>query len=196
MALSYPFSYGDKLTPEMAGLNRLNLFLFLTAFLLLAPKSAQAQFAHGFGNANIPWLQICRNYGIISRSVIGSNTVLQKNLNNNNNRGPNSIIEYISELGCRIDHRQLQRKFKHASDFNVLGNYNKENCLLFRDKIIAHMKNPNTKLIDGTFKGQEVTMYFNEGTRLNVILDIEGNFVSGWKLSKDQAINVRDRGAL
>lgn len=58
------------------------------------------------------------------------------------------------------------------------------------------MKNPNTKLIDATFKGQEVIMYFNEGTCLNVILDIEGNFVSGWKLSKDQAINVQNRGAL
>lgn len=49
MALSYPFSYGDELTPEMARLNRLNLFLSMTAFLLLAPKPAQAQFAHGFG---------------------------------------------------------------------------------------------------------------------------------------------------
>lgn len=49
------------------------------------------------------------------------------------------------------------------------------------------MKNPNTKSIDGTFKGQEVNMYFNEGTCLNVILDIEGNFVSGWELFKNQA---------
>lgn len=53
--------------------------------------------------------------------ITSSNTVSQENLNNNNNRGPNSVIEYISELGCRIDHRHLQRKFKHASDFGVLG---------------------------------------------------------------------------
>ena len=147
MVLGYPFSYGDELTPEMARLNRLNLFLFMTAFLLLTAKSAEAQplpGAHGFGNANIPRRRICQNYGIVSRSVIGSNTVLQGNLNNNNSRGPNSIIEYISELNCRIDHRQLQSKFKHAADFGVLGNYSKENGLLFRDKIVDHMKNANT----------------------------------------------------
>ena len=76
------------------------------------------------------------------------------------------------------------------------GNYNKENLLLFRDKIVAHMKNPNTRVIEGTFRGKEVTMYFDELTGLNVIVDSEGNFLSGWKLFKDQYTNVKDRGAL
>ena len=66
MSLGYPFSYGDELTPKMARLNRLNLFLFVIPFLLLAPKPAEAQFAQGFGNANLPRRQICRNYGIFN----------------------------------------------------------------------------------------------------------------------------------
>ena len=78
----------------------------------------------------------------------------------------------------------------------MLGTYIKENGLLFRDKIVAHIKNPKTKLINGTFKGQEVIMYFNEGTGLNIMLEARGNFVSDWKLSKDHFINVRDREAL
>ena len=199
MGLGYPFSYGDELTPKMTRLNQLDLFLFMSAFLLLAPNSVEAQplpGAYGFGNANIPRRRNCRNYGIISRGVTGSNTVLQERLNNNNNSGPSSVIEFISELNCSIDHSQLQRKFKHAIDFGVTGNYNKQNVLLFRDKIVAHMKDPTTKMIEGTFRGKEVTMYFNEGTHLNVILDTGGNFVSGWKLFQNQFINVRDRGAL
>ena len=196
MALGYPFSYGDMLTPEKARLNRLNLFLFLSTFIFIGAEPAYAQFADGFPIPNLPRRQICRNYVIISRSVTGSNTVLQENPNNNNGGGPNNIIEYISELGCKIDHRQLQRKFKHAPDFGVHGNYNKENLLLFRDKIVAHMKDPNTRVIEGTFRGKEVTMYFDELTGLNVIVDSEGNFLSGWKLFKDQYTNVKDRGAL
>ena len=39
-------------------------------------------------------------------------------------------------------------------------------------------------------------MYFDELTGLNVIVDNGGNFLSGWKLLKDQYTNVRDRGAL
>ena len=196
MSLGYPFSYGDVLTPEKARLNRLNLFLFLSTFILLGAEPAYAQFADGFPIPNLPRRQICRNYGILSRLVTDSNTVLQENPNNNNGGGPNKIIEYISELGCKIDHRQLQRKFKHAPDFGVDGNYNKENLLLFRDKIVAHMKDANTRVIEGTFRGKEVTMYLNEGTRLNVILDSGGNFLSGWRLFKNQFTNVRDRGAL
>lgn len=41
MSLGYPFSYGDELTPEMARLNRLNLFLFVIPFLLLAPNTGR-----------------------------------------------------------------------------------------------------------------------------------------------------------
>lgn len=74
MGLGYPYSYDDGLTSKMARLNRLNLFLFLTTFLLLAPKPAQAQFAQGFGNANPPRRQICRNYGISARQFTSSNS--------------------------------------------------------------------------------------------------------------------------
>ena len=156
MGLGYPFSYGDMLTPEKARLNRLKLFLFLSPFIFIfiGVKPAYAQLADGFPIPNLPRRQICRNYSIISRSVTGSNTVLQENPNNNNSGGPNSIIKYISDLGCKIDHRQLQRKFKHAPDFGVHGNYNNENLLLFRDKIVAHMKNSNTRVIEGTFRGK------------------------------------------
>ena len=99
MSLGYPFSYGDELTPETARLNRLNLFLFLSTFILLGPEPAYAQFVAGFPRPNLPRRQICRNYGILSRLVTDSNTVLQENPNNNNGGGPNSIIKYISELG-------------------------------------------------------------------------------------------------
>ena len=109
MSLGYPFSYGDELTPETARLNRLNLFLFLSRFILLNAEPVYAQFVDGFAIPNISWRPICQNYGIFSKLITNFTTVLQENPNTNNGAGPNTIIEYVSELGYRIDYRQLQR---------------------------------------------------------------------------------------
>ena len=59
------------------------------------------------------------------------------------------------------------------------------------------MKNPATQIKAGTFKKMEVTHYFNSETGLNVIFTRDTNkFISGWKLTRKQFENMRNRGAL
>ena len=53
MSLGYPYLYRNELSLEKwLRLNRFNLFLFMTAFLLLAPELGGIEFAHGLGNTN------------------------------------------------------------------------------------------------------------------------------------------------
>jgi hypothetical protein len=72
------------------------------------------------------------------------------------------------------------------------------NYELFKDKIVDPMQNPSTRIKKGTYKKNiEVFHYFNEKTRLNVMIRQDDNtFLSGWKLNDQQLKNVKDRGAL
>jgi RHS repeat-associated protein len=92
--------------------------------------------------------------------------------------------------------KQLQKKFKHANDFGVSGNYNSANASKFQKAIEDHLANADTKVINGTYRGQSVTHYVNPNTGLNVMKDASGNFLSGWKLNPSQLTNVLTRGKL
>ena len=95
-----------------------------------------------------------------------------------------------------FDPRQLQSKFKHARDFGITGNNNPANQARFQQAIEQHMNDPLTKVINGTYRGQQVTHYVNPSTGLNVIKDASGNFLSGWKLSQKQLAHVIFNGSL
>lgn len=92
--------------------------------------------------------------------------------------------------------KQLQKKFKHAKYFGVTGNYNATNAAKFQSVIEAHIANPATKVIQGTYRRQSVTHFVNPQTRLNVIQDASGKFLSGWKLTAVQLKHVLSTGKL
>jgi RHS repeat-associated protein len=92
--------------------------------------------------------------------------------------------------------KQLQKKFKHAGDFGVTGNYNAANQAKFQQAIEQHVRDPLTKVINGTYQGKPVTHYLNPSNGLNVMKDASGNFISGWKLNPTQQANVLFRGSL
>ena len=92
--------------------------------------------------------------------------------------------------------QQIQKKFKHASDFGVDGNFNKQNAAKFEQAIQDHVNDPGSKAIDGTYHGQPATIYVNSSSRLAVITDKAGNFISGWKLSEQQLQHVLTTGKL
>jgi len=190
--LGYPFSYGDELTPEMARKNRNKILgILLLLWFLKVPQiqSAPLPGAYGFTPIYILRGKVIRENALSTR--------LEQNLNNQNRPERTDISQYIPEFDCTIDNRQIQKKFKHATDFEVSGNYNPENAQLFKDRIIQHMKNPSTKILEGTFKTTEVTHYFDLKTGLNVMFNNETNkFISGWKLTDKQFKNIQDRGAL
>lgn len=91
--------------------------------------------------------------------------------------------------------RQLQRKFKHAADFGVIGNPSNKTLKQFAEVINEHVKSPGTRVIKGTYRGnQNVIHYIDAESGLNVIKSSEGKFISGWKLSVDQLRNLLERG--
>lgn len=92
--------------------------------------------------------------------------------------------------------RQLQSKFKHAADFGVRGNYNPANAQAFQRAIEAHLRDAGTRAIQGTYRGQPVTHFYNPSTGLNVIRDARGAFQAGWRLSREQVENLLRNGAL
>jgi hypothetical protein len=100
--------------------------------------------------------------------------------------------------GSILEDLQVRKKFTHAPDFGILGNPNRENYELFKDRIEDYIRNPLTRIKKGTYKKNiEVLHYFNEETGLNVMIRQNDNtFLSGWKLNKQQLQNVEDRGAL
>lgn len=111
-------------------------------FLLLASEPVQAQFVEGFGNPNLPRRPICRNYISLSREATALGTKLQESPNNGYRDNKMSLSEYIKDFDVILENKQLQRKFKHAKDFGVKGNFNPENLKLFKDAILSHMKDP------------------------------------------------------
>ena len=128
-----------------------------------------------------------------SRKAKALSTRLKENPNNQNIAQETNLSQYIPQLDCVIENRQIQKKFKHAKAFGVIGDYNLKNGQLFKDKIIKHMKDPSTQLIEGTYRGNDVNHYFNSETKLNVMFNHDTKkFISGWLLESDQLNNMLD----
>lgn len=92
--------------------------------------------------------------------------------------------------------KQLQKKLKHADDFNLPTNYTKKNLLNFKNAINNHIYSTTTTKIKGTYRGEPVTHYVDKNTGLNVIVNNSGEFLSAWKLNDKQLKNVIERGSL
>jgi RHS repeat-associated protein len=102
--------------------------------------------------------------------------------------GPSPILQFSKN--------QLQRKFKHAGDFGVQGNYNANTAQQFQQAIQTHINSMGTQVTNGTYRGQPVIHYTNILTGVNVITGRDGSFISGWKLNPAQIQNVTTRGSL
>lgn len=195
--LGYPYSYGDELTPKMAPSNRNKMLTILLLIWLL--KVSQVQAAPLPGANGLTPTYICCKRQTYSREASGLSIRLEQNSNNQNIPRENRAFynRHVGD-GSILTDLQVRKKFKHAPDFGVLGNPNRKNYELFKDRIVDHMNNPSTIIKEGTYKKNiEVLHYFNEETGLNVMIRQDDNtFLSGWKLNNKQSENVKNRGAL
>jgi hypothetical protein len=96
----------------------------------------------------------------------------------------------------KAEQRTLQHMFgKHAKDFGVTGNWSKSMAGEFESVLRSHMQGLNP--IRGTYRGtQQVLHYYNLTTRLNVMTDMSGNLVGGWRLSTDQIKHFLSTGTI
>jgi hypothetical protein len=82
--------------------------------------------------------------------------------------------------------QQLQKKFKHASDFGVTGTATAPNLAAFERALQNHVASGDTVHVDGSFRGQAAILHVDPNTSLAVITDKDANFLSGWRLSAQQ----------
>ena len=106
------------------------------------------------------------------------------------------VAKKVKKKPIKISDKQIQKKYKHAKDFGLPKNYNKQNAEKFKEKIQNHVKDKNTKIIDGIYHGKKVRHHYNDKTGINVIKDADGNFVSGWRLSTKQTDMLQKTGKI
>ena len=90
--------------------------------------------------------------------------------------------------------KKLQHEFKHASDYGVTGVWNKINKANFQQAILNQMDNVKAPIL-GTYRGNiQVYHFYEPSTGLNTMIDMDGNFIGGWKLSSTQIENLLQTG--
>jgi hypothetical protein len=101
-----------------------------------------------------------------------------------------------SRINVEFDEQQIQKKFKHADDFGVNGNWSSQNKKEFEQALEDHVQDPDTVSISGTYRGKQVVHLYNTRTKNNMIVSESGEFISAWKLSKDQQTYLTTSGDL
>ena len=104
---------------------------------------------------------------------------------------------YNSEVDCYFSDRQLQKKYKHARSFGIRdSNYKPVNAKAFEKALVNHMKLVE-KPINGSYHKKAVYHYYDNTTKLNVMVNKDDKtFISGWELSDKQIIHMKNGGNL
>lgn len=78
-------------------------------------------------------------------------------------------------------------------------NFDIQNVELFIKKVKEHVMHPDTIAIGGFYTREgvgKVVHFYNPKTGLNAMKDMNGNFVSGWKLNEKQKKCLKETGTL
>ena len=81
--------------------------------------------------------------------------------------------------------QKLQHEYKHAGDFGIEGNWNNSNAMKYQQTIQNHIDTA-PDIYFSKYRGEDIYVYYNSETGLGTYVDLAGNYVAGWKLSKEQ----------
>ncbi|MGW2703420.1 RICIN domain-containing protein [Streptomyces sp. NPDC001340] len=114
--------------------------------------------------------------------------------------GPGCGSLWIS--GDRLPHHYMSLNNEgvmHAVDFDIKGPYNKVNAEAFMVTIEQFVKNPGTRQIQGTFRGQ-AAVHFVDDTGLHASFATDGpnvgEYLGGWRSTGDQLTYLLRDGKL
>ncbi|WP_455569108.1 RICIN domain-containing protein [Streptomyces echinatus] len=114
--------------------------------------------------------------------------------------GPGCGSLWIS--GDRLPHHYMSLNNEgvmHAVDFGIKGSYNKVNAQAFIVTIEQFVKNPGTRQIKGTYRGQAAIHYVDD-TGLHVSFAADGpnvgEYLGGWRSTGDQLTYLLRDGKL
>jgi hypothetical protein len=106
-------------------------------------------------------------------------------------------VKLAPETPLTTSRSQLEKKFdKHAADFGITAPRGRAGFDEFEQALRSQIQDPATLHINGTYRGDPAIINYNPNTGLAVIQKPSGEFVSGWRLSPEQATNVLQRGSL
>jgi hypothetical protein len=106
-------------------------------------------------------------------------------------------VKLAPETPLTTTRSQIEKKFdKHAADFGITAPRGRAGFDEFEQALRSQIQDPATLHIDGTYRGEPAIINYNPNTGLAVIQKPSGEFVSGWRLSPEQASNVLQRGSL
>lgn len=90
---------------------------------------------------------------------------------------------------------KLQKKFKHAADFGVTGNYSKANALKFETALRNHVSK-STHIYRTKISGQSDHVILHLRGNTGAFFNKNGDFISGWKLNTNQLNYHKNVGEL
>ncbi|MBF6064932.1 hypothetical protein IU494_30260 [Nocardia terpenica] len=105
-------------------------------------------------------------------------------------------VETVEKVPVKIDPKQVEKKYKHAPDFGVTDPRGKGGFDKFAQAVKWVVDDPATIHIKGSYRGQPAILNYDPNGSLIVVQDMDGQFVSGWKLNDDQTQSVLNRGKL
>jgi RHS repeat-associated protein len=103
-----------------------------------------------------------------------------------------------SSIVLGFTRRNLQKGFgKHGADWGLTGNWNLKRAAEYSAAINQHVNSPGVRAISGSYRWNPgYTHYLNPQTRLNVVVDSAGNYVTGYRLDPTQLNDVLTKGNL
>jgi RHS repeat-associated protein len=92
--------------------------------------------------------------------------------------------------------RNLQKGFtKHGADFGLTGNWNPSRAAEFSAAINKHINAPGVRSITGSYRGQTgFVHHLDPQSGLNVVTDLSGNYVTGFRLGGNQLGDLLSTG--
>jgi len=114
----------------------------------------------------------------------------------NSRNSSQTVVRFSSPnyMSINFDQSKLQHEFKHAGDYGISGNWNSLNGELFKQSIFKQISSVSIP-IQGYYRGTiAVLHYYDPETGIDTMIDMNGNFIAGWKLSAEQAANLQING--
>lgn len=151
-------------------------------------RSSSAQIPGADGFVNQPF--VCRPMGLGNGSR--ESWSFASHLEESNNQDKEFDVGHYT-----FSDKQLQKKYKHAEVFGIEGNYNLQNAKLFKNAIIQHLRDPQTQMIEGIFRNNEVFHHFNSKSNINIMFAKHTKkFLSCWKLNEKQIKYIKETGKI
>lgn len=85
---------------------------------------------------------------------------------------------------------------KHSGDFGLMGNKNSEQLDKLEQALQEHVNDPDTKAINGQYRGNDSTIYLNLRTSNVVVTDANGQVTAAFKASPAQVNYINTTGRL